>query len=267
MIASAASFAVMAASAKMLPELPALEKVFFRSLISVLLTAWALRRAHVSWKPHRPVMLFMRALFGFGGLYCYFETIARIPLGSAVTLYNTTPLFAAVIGAALLGERFRRIQIFSLFLGVLGIALIKGFSVEVTWVGVGFGLCTAVFSAFAYSLVRVLARTEHPLVIVMVFPIVSLPLAWALGANDFLMPSDEAWIWLLLLGLGTQGGQICLTHGLRHHTATRATQIGFIGVVFAMFLGVPLGDGVPGWAQLLGASVVFLSLSLGRNKA
>jgi drug/metabolite transporter (DMT)-like permease len=267
MIASAASFAVMAASAKMLPEISALEKVFFRSLISVVLTAWALRRAKVSWRPHQPGLLFLRAIFGFGGLYCYFECISRIPLGSAVTIYNTTPLFAAVIGVALLGERLKGLQVFSLFLGVAGIAFIKGFSADVTWVGVGFGLGTAVFSAIAYSLVRVLSRAEHPLVIVMAFPLISLPLAWIGGGSDFLLPSGVAWLWLLLLGLGAQGGQICLTYGLQHHTATRATQIGFIGVIFAMVLGIPLGDGIPGLAQFLGAGIVFLSLSLGRKKS
>jgi drug/metabolite transporter (DMT)-like permease len=61
-----------------------------------------------------------------------------------------------------------------------------------------------------------------------------------------------------------QIAQVCLTYGLKYHTASRATQISFVGVIFAMLLGSFLGDGLPGWAQLVGAGLVFLSLSLGR---
>jgi hypothetical protein len=51
---------------------------------------------------------------------------------------------------------------------------------------------------------------------------------------------------------------------LKYHTASRATQIGFVGVIFAMLLGSVMGDGLPGWAQVGGAALVFLSLRLGR---
>ena len=79
------------------------------------------------------------------------------------------------------------------------------------------------------------------------------------------MPVGYAWFWLVLLGISTQIGQVCLTNGLRYHTATRATQIGFVGVVIAMMLGIPIGDGWPGLPQLMGAGIVFWSLSLGRK--
>ncbi|MCH2112176.1 MAG: DMT family transporter [Planctomycetes bacterium] len=265
MVASAASFAVMAASAKILTEIPSLEKVFIRSLISVGLTAWAIRRAGVDLKPVNPGKLTLRAGFGFLGLWFYFEAIDRIPLGTAVTVQNTTPLFAALVGVLVLGESIRKIQVASLFIGLAGIGLIKGFSPDVSWVGLGFGLGTAVFSALAYSMVRVLTRTEHPLIIVMAFPLLSLPLAAGLGFQSFVWPSPPEWGWLLLLGAATQSGQICITHGLRHHTASRATQIGFVGVLFAMLLSIPIENTWPTLSQFTGAGIVFLSLTLGRK--
>jgi len=255
----------MAASARMLPEIPAVEKVFVRSVISVVLTLWAIRRAEVALHSTRPVMLGLRAVFGFAGLWCYFAAIERLPLGTAVTVYNTTPLFAALIGVLVMGERLRPMQVFSLVFGLGGIALIKGLSPDLSVSGVMFGLGTAIFSALAYSLVRVLTRTEHPLLIVLAFPLVSIPLAVILGFNSFVMPVGLAWFWLVLLGIGTQIGQVCLTNGLRYHTATRATQIGFVGVVIAMILGIPIGDRWPGMPQLVGAAIVFWSLSLGRK--
>ncbi|MHC4823151.1 MAG: DMT family transporter [Planctomycetota bacterium] len=267
MIAAAFGFAVMAASAKMMPDLSSYEKVFGRSVLSVWITWWMMRRAGGSFRPDRKVFLLLRAVFGLAGLVCYFEAIERIPLGTAVTVYNLTPIFAALIGFTLLGERLTGKRFLSILIGLGGVAIIKGFTPTVTWGGVWFALGTAFFSAIAYSFVRILNRTEHPLTIVMAFPLVSLPLSLIAGGADFRWPVGMEWFWLVVLGVGTQMGQVCLTHALRYHTASRATQIGFIGVVFAMLLGAMMGDGLPGWAQVGGAVLVFWSLGLGKARA
>ncbi|PCJ53698.1 MAG: hypothetical protein COA70_08385 [Planctomycetota bacterium] len=274
MIAAASSFVLMAASAKMMPGLSSLEMVFGRSVLSVGITAWMMRVARasatakgktVSFRPQRSWFLFLRALFGLAGLLCYLEAIVRIPLGTAVTVYNLTPVFAAIVGLLFLGEKISKRQAISILIGISGVAFIKGFSADVTWPGVLFALGTAFFSAIAYSFVRALNKTEHPLTIVMVFPIVSIPLTLAMGGWNFRLPEGMEWFWLVALGVATQSGQVCLTHALRYHTASRATQIGFIGVVFAMLLGILLGDGIPGAAQIGGAGLVFLSLLLGQK--
>jgi len=267
MIASAASFSIMALSAKMLPDLPALEKVFFRSIISVLLTWYALYAGGVKIRVAKKTLLTLRSIFGFAGLYCYFEAIDRLPLGTAVTIYNTTPIFAAAIGIFLLKEFHSKKRIVSILIAVIGIAFLKGFSINVTWAGMMFGLLTAFFSAIAYSLVRVLGNSEHPLIIVLAFPLLSIPLSLLLGWGEMRMPVGAEWWWLIALGVGTQGGQVCLTHGLRYHTATRATQIGFVGVLFAMILGVFAGDGIPSSSDFFGALLIFLGIYFGaQNK-
>ncbi|MDP6964166.1 MAG: DMT family transporter, partial [Planctomycetota bacterium] len=218
MVASAASFSVMALAAKMLPDMPAFEKVFFRSLISVVMTVYAIRAAGINFKFNRGMLLLWRSVFGFAGLVCYFEAIARLPLGTSVTIYNTTPIFAAIIGILFLKESHGLKRIMSIVIAIIGIAYIKGFSADAPLDGILFGLFTALFSAIAYSLVRILSKTEKPLIIVLAFPLVSIPLSIALGAHDFRMPLGNEWWWLLALGVGTQGGQVCLTHGLRFHT-------------------------------------------------
>ena len=274
MIAAASSFVLMAASAKMMPAVSSLEMVFGRSILSVGITAWmmriALRKATargetVSFRPQNSWFLFLRAVFGLAGLICYLEAIERIPLGTAVTIYNLTPVFAALVGLLFLGEKISKRQAISILIGIGGVALIKGFSADVTWPGVSFALGTAFFSAIAYSFVRALKSTEHSLTIVMAFPLVSIPLTLLFGGWNFRMPVGMEWFWIVALGVATQSGQVCLTHALGYHTASRATQIGFIGVVFAMLLGIALGDGIPGAAQIGGAGLVFASLLLGQQ--
>jgi drug/metabolite transporter (DMT)-like permease len=270
MIAAACSFVLMAASAKMMPALSSMEMVLGRSVLSVAITAWMMKRVKApagTFKAKRPMLLFLRAVFGMAGLICYLEAIERIPLGAAVTIYNLTPVFAAIVGLLFLGEKISKRQAVSILIGIGGVALIKGFSAEVTWTGVSFALGTAFFSAIAYSLVRALKATEHSLTIVMAFPLVSIPLTLIFGVWEFRMPEGMEWFWLVALGVATQSGQVCLTHALGYHSASRATQIGFIGVVFAMLLGIALGDGIPGVAQIGGAALIFWSLLLGQKAA
>lgn len=261
MLAAAASFAVMAASARLLPSVETMDKILWRSFISVVITGFALYKAGSAALPKRPFLLLQRAVLGFVGLAFYFEAIERVPLGIAVTLYNTTPLFAAVIGGIALGEKLKGQQLVGLLLGLVGVALVQGFSPDGSQGGVLFALGCAAFSAGAYCTVRILTASEHPMTIVMCFPLIAIPLAYCLGAGSR-FPVAEEWPWLLVLGLATQSGQVCLTHALSHLTASRATQIGFTGVVFAMLLGVPLGDGLPSAAALGGAAFIFLSLGL-----
>ncbi len=272
MIGAAASFTVMAGAAKMTPSIPTMEKIFARSLISVLLTLWALRGAGASARPKKPGRMVLRATLGFVALFCYFESIARMPLGTAVTVYNTAPLWAGLVGLFFLGEAFGGRQLVSVLVGLAGVALIGGLSADVTWAGVGFGLACSILSASAYTTVRLMNRDgEHPMMIVLCFPLVSLPLAavcaFLPGGGGFVLPQAWDWWWLLVLGLGTQGGQVCLTYALRSLTAARATQIGYVGVVFAMALGAAMGDGLPGWIQGVGAGLIFASLIAFRPRA
>lgn len=272
MITAAASFVVMAGAAKMTPTIPVMEKIFFRSVISVALSLWALRGVGAAARPKKPMRMLLRGVLGFVALFSYFESITRMPLGAAVTVYNTAPLWAGLVGLIFLKESFTRRQAGSILVGLLGVALMGGMSAGVTWDGVAFGLSCAMLSASAYTTVRLMNREgEHPMMIVLCFPLVSVPLAavlaFAPGGGGFVMPLGWDWFWLLVLGFATQGGQVCLTYALRSLTAARATQIGYVGVIFAMGLGAVMGDGLPGWPQLLGALVIFASLVVFRPKA
>lgn len=258
MAGAALSFTLMAACARVLgPRIPTYEKIFARSVFSALVTLWMLRRAGVSLRPSRPLMLLARSLVGFASLACYFEAIARIPLGNAVVLLYVNPVVAGVLAAMFLREPFRRGQAVATLACFAGVALVVRPTPDAPLLGSLFGLGTGLLSGLAYTIVRALNRSgEHYHRIVLSFPVVSIPIALALGGRHFVMPEGAEWAWLLALGLTTQLGQMCLTQGLRHEATARATQIGFLAPVFAVLIGIPLGDGLPGWSSLAGAAVV-----------
>ena len=70
-------------------------------------------------------------------------------------------------------------------------------------------------TALAYVSVRRLSQTEHPLVIIIYFPMISVPLTLPWVLNQGVWPEGIEWFWLLGVGVMTQLGQIWVTEGLR----------------------------------------------------
>ena len=131
----------------------------------------------------------------------------------------------------------------------------------------GVALVGSMFSAAAYVTVRQLARTEHPLVIVFYFTLVSVIGSAPATFVDFVMPRGAEWVFLLLVGVAAQAGQVCLTRGLALEPAGRATAIGYLQVVFAAIWGALLFGEIPdGWV-IAGATVIIGStLVLARQR-
>jgi drug/metabolite transporter (DMT)-like permease len=261
MAGAALSFVLMAGSAKGLgPAIPAVQKVFWRSLFAAVVTLVALLRAGVPLWPSRPWLLLLRGVVGFGGIYTYFEAIGRLPLGNAVTLHNTHPVFTGLIAALFLRETLHRKQLLATLVCLAGVAFVFRPQPDAPLVGSAFGLATGILAAGAYVCVRALNRTEHPMVIVLGFALVSIPLSLAFCWDEFVWPVGEQWAWIFAIGFFTQTAQICLVHGLRRHSAARATQVGYLGAVFAVLLGLAFGDAFPRWNVVLGIAVIVAAL-------
>jgi len=75
----------------MVPHIPAVEIVFFRSLVSLVLSYLILTKAKVSvWGNNRKVLI-SRGFTGAIALILYFITLQVIPLASAVTIQFLSP--------------------------------------------------------------------------------------------------------------------------------------------------------------------------------
>jgi drug/metabolite transporter (DMT)-like permease len=71
------------------------------------------------------------------------------------------------------------------------------------------------------------------LVIILYFPMISVPLTLPWVLHQGVWPQGIEWFWLLGVGVMTQLGQIWVTEGLRCLPAARATSINYVQVVFA----------------------------------
>ncbi|MFW5760678.1 MAG: EamA family transporter, partial [Cyclobacteriaceae bacterium] len=91
-------FSSMNVCVKLVPHLPPVEIVFFRSLISLVLSYSFLKsQKEFSWGNNK-LNLIMRGIFGAIALILYFKTLQHIPLASAVTIQFLAPIFTAIMG-------------------------------------------------------------------------------------------------------------------------------------------------------------------------
>jgi len=152
MLIGALISAINGALTKMLADdMPALEIVFFRNLIGVALIVYALKHTVPTLSGGRFYMLIQRGVLGFMAMILFFYTVTTIPLGEAITLNKTSPLFVAILAYYLLGEKLTTRTTFSLLIGFLGIIfIVKPFGMSVSYEHF-LGILGGFFAASAYT--------------------------------------------------------------------------------------------------------------------
>jgi len=272
LLAGAFCFSLMTVCVKQLRgRLPVAEVVLGRALVSVVLSGWLVRRAGLNPLGQRHGLLALRGAVGTAALFCVYLGVMRLPLAAATVLQYLYPSVTALLAWAWLGERPGSLIALAMALGWLGVLVMAhplgaaGSGPTLPLEGVAWAVAGALLTAVAYVSVRELGRSEHPQVIVLWFPLISLPLSLPLVVLQFTIPTLPELGWLLGVGLFTQLGQIGLTHGLVHLPAARATTIGYAQVAFAALWGwLVFGEGI-GAPTLAGAGLILASILVGQS--
>ncbi|MBV1875383.1 MAG: DMT family transporter [Cycloclasticus sp.] len=271
MILSAFAFSIMALFVKLVGDhgIPVLETVAARSVVSLVISYVGLRRDGVALLGTRKGLLAARGLVGFVALLCVFYAITHLPLAEAMVLQYLHPMFTALLALFFLKEHLTMGTVICIVLSFLGVLIIVQpdflfASTEANFDGMSviIAIAGAFGSAVAYTLVRALGKTEHSLVIILYFPLISLPASLVLLWGDFVMPEGVEWFYLLAIGIATQIGQIGLTKSMRTESAARATSFGYLQVVFAMLLGILFFNEYPSLDTLMGASLIIIGIYL-----
>ncbi len=230
-------FMVVKIFVKMLPHIPPMEIVFFRCLISFLITYYLLKRKGHNILGTNRSLLMMRGVFGTIGLYCYFVILQEIPLATASTLIYFTPLFTSLVGVFLLREKMSIIQWILLLIAFFGIILIQGFDSRVNifylLIGLGGSLC----AAFAYSIIRYLRDKEHSLVLMIYFPMIAFPIGGLISIFNWVQPNLIDLFLLILIGVFTQFAQYFMTKAFQSEKVSKVSIVSYSELVFVLLIG------------------------------
>ncbi len=273
MLASALISALNGAVAKVLGDgMSALEIVFFRNLIGVAIVLAALRHTPPRLPGGSPGLLVMRGLFGFTAMILFFYTITVIPLGEAITLNKTSPLFVAVLAFFLMKERLGPRGIAALLIGFIGVALVSNPQNLLLGYEHFLGLLGGFFAACAYATIKRIrdvydtrvivlsfmgTGTVVPLALFLAAPFVDAPPSIGFLFPAFLVP-DTPKLWLLIgfMALISTLSQWLLTKAYSISKAGVVGAVSYTNIPFAVGFGTMLGDPFPTAAVWIGIGMI-----------
>ena len=284
MIIASFAFALMGCCAKLLSdEIPSVEIMFFRNLISLIFISYLIYK--IPYKKHggKFWLLLFRGFAGTVSLYAFFYNVSNISLGGAFAFQKTNPLFVTLIAFLFLKEKISLKSIFCLIFAFFGVLLIvqpftpehlhTGFDLKNSLLGIFSGFSAAI----ALTSARELGKFYNVEVIALSFFATGtiLPLVSMFGANfldsetlktydfafsNFIMPSGFL-AWFLIISMGA----LSCFYQMRVTKAYKAAKkagvvagVSYLDVVFTLFLGLLLGDDLPSLMVLAGIICVLV---------
>lgn len=275
MFLSALISALNGAVAKILSEdLSALEIVFFRNLIGAVFILLMLRHTPTQLPGGKLHLLVLRGIFGFSAMILFFYTITVIPLGEAITLNKTSPLFVAVLAFFLLNERLNLNGITAIVIGFVGILFItKPYGLAISYEHF-LGILGGFFAASAYATIKKIKHLYDARVIVLSFmaagillplllfsvtPYVHPPEALSFLFVNLNIPTTlNLWLLILFMAIISTLSQWLLTKAYSLSKAGIIGVVSYTNIPFAIGFGYMLGDGFPDFWAFVGISFIIM---------
>ncbi|AMQ57296.1 DMT family transporter [Algoriphagus sanaruensis] len=255
-------FALMNVSVKFIPHIPAIEIILFRSIFSLIFSYLVLKKQGVNVFGNNKPMLILRGIVGSISLITFFYTLQHIPLASAVTMQYLSPIFTSVLGIFIVKERVKPIQFLYFAISFGGVLVLQGFDTRVDWVFALIGISSGLFSGLAYNIIRKLRTSEHPLVVIFYFPLVTLPVAGVVSFFTWVQPEGWDWILLLWIGICTQSAQYFMTLAYQNANVAKISSLSYLGIIYALIFGFFIFGETFQMLSFFGMALVLLGIVL-----
>jgi drug/metabolite transporter (DMT)-like permease len=257
MIIAMLAFSIMGSMVKRVSaELPTEMAAFFRSAAGfVVLLPWVLH-GRANLRTRRLTGHVMRGLSGLASMYCFFYALGHMPLGEAVLLNYSMPLFIPFIAYFWLREPMSRTLFAVIALGFVGVTLILKPGLDLFTPIALIGLASGVLTAVCMVGIRDLTSSEPPFRIVFYYSLTctvgsAIPLLWA-----WQTPAAHLWIPILVIGVCASIGHVLMTRAYGLAPASQVGPFSYTTVIFAGLIGWVFWTEVPDALSLVGAAIV-----------
>ena len=263
------SFVVLSVSIRALSgDIGAVEILFFRCLIGVVI--------FLPWIAQKGVRVLQTAKFGqhvlraalMGvGMMFWFVAIAALPLGDAIALHFTLPLFLIVFAAIFLGEKVDSSVWLATVIGFSGVLLILRPGFQELNIAMFYVLLSGALYAGNHTMTKMMSGTESPNTTAFYMNLLILPGAAMALPFNWVKPDWHHVGWILAIGIAGSTAHICLLRAFRHADANILAPIDFLRLVFASIAAYFLFGDVSGVMTWIGACVIFLAAYYTTRKA
>tara|TARA_Y100000768_G_scaffold362660_1_gene321642 strand:- start:47 stop:940 length:894 start_codon:yes stop_codon:yes gene_type:complete len=200
--------------------------------------------------------MLLRCVVGLTAMILYFTALGRIPIGQAVTLQYTAPLFVALLSGRVIRERVEPIVALLVATAFAGILLIVSPDLSSIDADALLALGSGFFAAMAYMYVRELRNTDSASSVVFWFAAFSV-----VGSIFQALPDVAGLEWktiaaLIGIGIGAGGGQVGITMAYHRANAAWVSAFSYLTVIVATFYGFTLFNESLGASDWLGGLLI-----------
>ena len=263
MVRAAFAFSLMALCVKLAGRtLPSMEVVFFRSLIGTIIIVAIIRAKGIPlWGNKERGLMTLRGLSGFLALSLHFYTIKHLPIGTAVLLNYTAPIFAALLATLFLKEKTGLLRVVLILISFWGVSLLVEAKFLVWDRLIFLGLLSAFFTGIVYVSIRAI-RGESPYTIIFYFTAVSTLGSVLFLPFGFRAPGLQESLILAALGVASFYGQYWFTLSLQKAPPAVVGPFSFLTPLLSFVYGMIFFGDRPTATSLAGCVLIILSGSL-----
>ena len=230
--------------------------IMVRSAVIALAVAIFATSRGLSLKVSDKRKMLLRCVVGLTAMILYFTALGRIPIGQAVTLQYTAPLFVALLSGRVIRERVEPIVALLVGSAFAGIVLIVSPDLSSIDSDALLALGSGFFAAMAYMYVRELRNTDSASSVVFWFAAFSV-----VGSIFQALPDVAGLEWktvaaLIGIGIGAGGGQVGITMAYHRANAAWVSAFSYLTVIVATFYGFTLFNETLGASDWLGGLLI-----------
>ena len=230
--------------------------IMVRSAVIALAVAIFAASRGLSLKVSDKRKMLLRCVVGLTAMILYFTALGRIPIGQAVTLQYTAPLFVALLSGRDIRERVEPMVALLVGSAFAGIVLIVSPDLSSIDSDALLALGSGFFAAMAYMYVRELRKTDSASSVVFWFAAFSV-----VGSTFQALPDVAGLEWktvaaLIGIGIGAGGGQVGITMAYHRANAAWVSAFSYLTVIVATFYGFTLFNETLGASDWLGGLLI-----------
>lgn len=262
MLISSFAFSLMQVCVKLLVGFPVTELILFRSIVSLAISLFMVWKARVSPFGNSKKYLLLRGVFGVMALSMFFYTLQKMPIATAITIQYLSPIFTSLFAIWILKEPMKSRQWLFFAISFSGILVMKGMNDDIKTSYLLVGILASIFAGLAYNMIRKVKDTDHPVVVVLYFPLIAIPVMTVFSLNYWKTPVGIEWVYLLAMGIFTQIAQVYMTKAWQSESANKVASLKYVGILFALTFDLVLFNIIPPWTTIGGIMLVLLGVVL-----
>lgn len=232
--------------------------MLMRSLSGLLAMGYFIHRAGPTafLTVSRPGLQFVRVIFATLEGSLFYWALTELPLAEVMAYYMAGPIYVTALSPFLLREHVGTQRWTAVIVGFAGVLL----ALHPTSGSFSFGTCCALAGSFSYALFLITTRklAGAPGTVLMTFQLLAALVFGSafVAVHGWTPPSTLDLALLLVLGIGSLGGNLCVNQSLRLAPASVVVPYQYTLILWGMLFGYLFFGEVIGVLPLAGTAII-----------